>query len=159
MAKSTWKKLDASDKILGRLCSQIAKKVLLGEHIVITNAKNAVISGNRNTTLKKYVDLMNVRTATNPTHGPFHSSRPDTFLRQRIKLMLPNNDRGNKAYRKVHVYINDIPKSKQSKYGKPETIEIEKASASRLSSKFISIGDVCTHIGWSGKSRDLVEFN
>ena len=102
MAKNTWKKLDASDKILGRLCSQVAKKALLGEQIVIVNAKNAVISGNRNTTLKKYVDLMEVRTATNPTHGPFHSSRPDTFLRQRVKGMLPaQKQRGKKALRRM----------------------------------------------------------
>jgi len=38
---------DASDRILGRFCSHIAKKALLGEHIVIVNAKDAIISGTK----------------------------------------------------------------------------------------------------------------
>ena len=42
-----YKLYDASDKILGRFCSQIAKKAMLGEYIVIINAKDAIISGSK----------------------------------------------------------------------------------------------------------------
>ncbi|MHA2430211.1 MAG: uL13 family ribosomal protein, partial [Promethearchaeota archaeon] len=39
--------LDATDKILGRFCSQAAKKALLGDRVVIINAKHAIISGTK----------------------------------------------------------------------------------------------------------------
>ena len=39
--------LDAKNQILGRFCSQVAKRALLGEFIVIVNAKDAIISGNK----------------------------------------------------------------------------------------------------------------
>ena len=39
-----YKLIDATDKILGRFCSQIAKKALLGNYVVIINAKNAIFS-------------------------------------------------------------------------------------------------------------------
>ena len=39
-----WKKIDATGLILGRLCSDVAKRALLGEKIVITNAKSLEIN-------------------------------------------------------------------------------------------------------------------
>ncbi len=157
MADSKWKKVDATDLIMGRMCTQIAKQSLLGTNIVIVNAKKVAISGRRNNVLEKYRDLMNVRTRSNPRHGPFHSSRPDTFLRQRIRFMLPKNERGKKALRRIHVYINGVPKPKINTYGDMDELKIQNASAERLSHKYITVGDVCTHIGWSGNSRDLAE--
>ena len=46
---------DASNKILGRFCSHIAKKTLLGEYIVIINAKDAIISGTKRDIHEKYL--------------------------------------------------------------------------------------------------------
>ncbi|MHA2001195.1 MAG: 50S ribosomal protein L13, partial [Promethearchaeota archaeon] len=117
MVKINWKLVDASEQIMGRMCSQIAKYILLGEHVVIINAKDCVISGRRNMVLAKYVHLRrNIRNASNPRRGPFHGSRPDTFLRQKIRFMLPKNQRGRDAFHNVHVYIAGIPKAKKNKY-------------------------------------------
>jgi len=63
--------LDAKNKILGRFCSQVAKKALLGEHIVIINAKDAIISGTKRNIHEKYLAKLNISTATNPRRGPF----------------------------------------------------------------------------------------
>ena len=81
--------LDATDKILGRFCSQVAKKALLGEYIVIINAQNAIISGTKRDIHEKFLAKLNISTATNPLRGPFHERRPDTFMRRVIKQMLP----------------------------------------------------------------------
>lgn len=156
MVKIEWKIIDATDIIMGRMCSQLAKLAILGEYIVIINAKDAVISGRRNQILAKYVHLRrDIRNASNPRRGPFHGSRPDTFLRQKIKFMLPKNIRGRDAFKRVHVYIAGIPKNKENKYIHSEPIVVRNASAERLQHKFITIADVCTNMGWTGESRKI----
>ncbi|UYP47759.1 50S ribosomal protein L13 [Candidatus Lokiarchaeum ossiferum] len=149
--KINWKILDGSDLIMGRLCSQVAKLVLLGEHVLITNAKDVVISGRRNEILEKYVHLRHIRNLSNPRRGPFHSSRPDTFLRQKVKAMLPKNARGHEALKRLHVYITAIPVVKAEKYANQEPIVFANASAERLRSKYITVEDVCNNMGWTRK--------
>ncbi|MEJ2251838.1 MAG: 50S ribosomal protein L13, partial [Candidatus Lokiarchaeota archaeon] len=102
--------LDATNKILGRFCSQVAKRALLGQHIIVKNAKYAIISGTKGNIHENFLDKLNVKTATNPRKGPFHKRRPDEFMRRVIKQMLPRKKRrGKDALRRVHVYIEDIP--------------------------------------------------
>ena len=152
MPKTEWKVLDATDLIMGRMCSQVAKMALLGHHIIIINAKDGVISGRRNQILAKYVHLRrDIRNLSNPRRGPFHGSRPDTFLRQKIRYMLPKNFRGAEALKRIHVYIAGIPSVKKTKYKGAEPILIRNASSERLSKKFITIEDVCNNMGWTRK--------
>ena len=47
MAISSVTIIDASNLLLGRLASIIAKRLLSGEEIIVVNAEKAVISGNR----------------------------------------------------------------------------------------------------------------
>lgn len=150
MAKISWKILDATELIMGRMCSQVAKLALLGEHVVIINAKDAVISGRRNEVLEKYVHLRrDIRNLSNPRRGPFHHSRPDTFLRQKIRFMLPKNFRGAEALKRIHVYIAGIPSVKKEAYRDAEPIVVRKASSERLSHKYVTIEDVCNNMGWT----------
>ena len=109
--------LDATDKILGRFCSQVAKKALLGEYIVIINAQDAIISGTKKNIHEKFLAKLKISTATNPLRGPFHERRPDTFMRRVIKQMLPRKKvRGKEALKRVHVYISDIPERFKDRY-------------------------------------------
>ncbi|TET59895.1 MAG: 50S ribosomal protein L13 [Promethearchaeota archaeon] len=143
--------IDAKDKILGRFCSQIAKRALLGEYIVIINAKDAIISGTKRDIHEKYLAKLNISTATNPRRGPFHERRPDTFMRRVIKQMLPRKKlRGKEALKRVHVYITDIPERFKSRYQKLMPTEINNADKKRLSyyNKFITLDNLCQRIGW-----------
>ena len=143
--------IDAKDKILGRFCSQIAKRALLGEYIVIINAKDAIISGTKRDIHEKYLAKLNISTATNPRKGPFHERRPDTFMRRVIKQMLPRKKlRGKEALKRVHVYITDIPERFKSRYQKLVPTEINNANKKRLSyyNKFITLDNLCQRIGW-----------
>lgn len=143
--------IDAKDKILGRFCSQIAKRALLGEYIVIINAKDAIISGTKRDIHYKYLAKLNISTATNPRRGPFHERRPDTFMRRVIKQMLPRKKlRGKEALKRVHVYITDIPERFKSRYQKLVPTEINNADKKRLSyyNKFITLDNLCQRIGW-----------
>ncbi len=142
---------DATDKILGRFCSQIAKRALLGEYIVIINAKNAIISGTKRNIHEKYLARLNISTATNPRRGPFHNRRPDTFMRRVVKQMLPRKKlRGKEALKRVNIYISDIPERFKSRYQKLVPTEIYNADKKRLSyyNKFITLDNLCQRIGW-----------
>jgi large subunit ribosomal protein L13 len=146
--------IDATDKILGRFCSQIAKRALLGEKIVIINAKDAIISGGKGSIHNKYLERLNVSTATNPRRGPFWSRRPDTLMRQTIKKMLPRKKlRGKEALKRIHVYIEDIPERFKNRYQKLTPSEIPHSDKKRLSyyNKFITLEDLCVRIGWNNK--------
>jgi large subunit ribosomal protein L13 len=150
--------LDATDKILGRFCSQVAKKALLGEYLVIINAKNAIISGTKRDIHEKYLEKLNISTATNPLRGPFHERRPDTFMRRVIKQMLPRKKlRGKEALKRVHVYISDIPERFKSRYQNLIPSEVYKAEKKRLSyyNRFITLENLCTRIGWNKKEIEV----
>jgi large subunit ribosomal protein L13 len=150
--------IDATNKILGRFCSQIAKRALLGHHIVVTNAKKAIISGTKGNIHDNFLKKLNIRTATNPKKGPFHKRRPDEFMRRVIKQMLPRKKlRGKKALQRVHIYIEDIPERFMKKYPKLIEDEIEKADKTRLSyyNKFITLEDLCLRIGWNKKAIEV----
>jgi len=143
--------IDAKNKILGRFCSQVAKKALLGDQIVIINAKEAIISGTKRNIHEKYLSKLNISTATNPRRGPFWPRRPDTFMRNIIKKMLPTKKiRGKDALKRVHVYIGAIPHRFQNRYQKLIPIEIPNADKQRLShyNKFITLENLCSRIGW-----------
>ena len=146
--------LDAKDKILGRFCSQVAKKVLLGEKVVIFNAKYAIVSGTKNNIHEKYLSKLNISTATNPTRGPFWPRRPDTLMRKVIKKMLPRKKlRGKDAIKRVHVYISEIPERFQKKYQKLTPQDIPNADKRRLSyyNKYITLENLCSRLGWDNK--------
>ncbi|MFW9865365.1 MAG: 50S ribosomal protein L13 [Candidatus Thorarchaeota archaeon] len=146
--------IDATDKILGRFCSQIAKKALLGDYIVIINAKDAIISGTKRDIHNKYLAKLKISTATNPLRGPFHERRPDTFMRRVIKQMLPRKKiRGKEALKRVHVYISEIPDRFKGRYQKLIPTEIYNADKKRLSyyNKYISLENLCVRIGWNKK--------
>ena len=144
--------IDAKDKILGRFCSQVAKLALLGHNIVIINAKDAIISGTKNNIHENFLKKLNISTATNPRRGPFWPRRPDTFMRSVIKKMLPRKKlRGKEAYKRVHVYIGEIPERFKKRYQKLTSMEIDNADKKRLSyyNKFITLENLCTRLGWN----------
>ena len=149
---SEYQLLDATNKILGRFCSQVAKLALLGQNVVIINAKDAIISGTKNNIHENYLKKLNISTATNPRRGPFWPRRPDTFMRNIIKKMLPRKKyRGKEAYKRIHVYIGEIPERFKTRYQKLVPIEIENVDKKRLSyyNKFITLENLCTRLGWN----------
>ncbi|MBA7639748.1 hypothetical protein ES703_47408 [subsurface metagenome] len=150
--------IDATDKILGRFCGQIAKKALLGNNIVIINAKDAIISGTKRDIHEKYLAKLKISTATNPLRGPFHERRPDTFMRRVIKQMLPRKKfRGKEALKRVHVYISDIPERFKNRYQKLTPTEIFYAEKKRLSyyNRYITLENLCMRIGWNKKEIEV----
>ncbi|MEM2908477.1 MAG: 50S ribosomal protein L13 [Candidatus Hadarchaeales archaeon] len=136
--------IDATDLILGRMASFVAKRLLEGERVAIVNAERAVISGKREATFKAYDAWMEIRNLVNPKKGPFHPRRPDALVRLTVRGMLPfDKPRGREAYRRLRVYTGVPPELKDMKFE-----SIPDAHLSRLRTGwFIRVGELSQHLG------------
>ena len=77
--------LDGKDSILGRLSSVAAKAVLEGEQVVIVNARDIVIVGDKNSILKKYTERRRIGTMSK---GPFFPRDINGIVRRAIRGMI-----------------------------------------------------------------------
>jgi len=143
-----YKLVDARRKILGRICSRIAKQALLGDSLVIVNAKDAVISGHPHSIVQFYLDRQEKHTLSQPKAGPNWPHRPDTMMRRTLRSMLPHNDRGLNALKRIQVFISDIPSHLKDKYPIDGEFKILKADGDKIKRNVMSLGDVAMHIGW-----------
>lgn len=84
--------IDATDCIAGRMCSHISKLLLKGHHVTVVNAEKCMISGNRYKTIEIYKEFLEISSATNPIHGPFHPRKPDKILTKMVRGMLPKGN-------------------------------------------------------------------
>jgi len=91
--------IDATELILGRAASVIAKRLLQGETIVIVNAEKAAISGKRLSIIKEAKTFLEVG---HPRKGPLHRRRPDQIVRRTVRGMLPwKKPKGKQAYKRL----------------------------------------------------------
>jgi len=129
-----WYVIDATDKTLGRLASQIAvilrgkhkptytPHVDTGDHVIVINAEKIKLTGNKLHDKKYYRHSgypggLKVRTAADL----LNSSRPERVLKLAVRGMLPHNRLGRKMFKKLKVYAgNEHPHSAQQ----PEQLDI-----------------------------------
>jgi len=134
--------INADGLILGRMASNVAKRLLNGEEITIVNAEKGVISGrkgNKVTEAKEFLGVGGVG------RGPFHYRRPDKIVRKTVKGMLPiRHPKGIQAYKRLRVFIG-LPK--EFKDQKMETVA--DAQAKKLTCPSITVGEFAKEIGWN----------
>ncbi len=98
--------VDASNLILGRMASYVAKKALEGNRIVVLNAERAVISGTKERVVARAKQKLKTRTLGNLEKSPTHPRKPDGYVRRVIRGMLPwKKPSGKQAFHRVKVYI------------------------------------------------------
>jgi len=138
--------IDASNLILGRMASYVAKKLLNGYTVIVVNAEKAVISGNPKSIIDEYKEtVLSKRTWKRPTKGHKKVKRPDLIVKRAIRGMLPyKKPRGREAYKRLRVYIG-LPKECEGE----KLLTIPEASVSRLSlGRYISVGELALNVGW-----------
>ncbi len=135
--------VDATDLILGRFSSRIAKKLLEDEEVIVVNADKAVISGEDKSTLNEYDAWTRIRSLVDPTQGPFQLKGASDLVRQTVRGMLPmKKDKGRKAYRRLEAY-SGVP----SRFDGEEMETFPKASLEELSTRrFIRLGELSKHL-------------
>ncbi|MCD6514208.1 MAG: 50S ribosomal protein L13 [Candidatus Odinarchaeota archaeon] len=136
--------VDASNSILGRLASHIAKLLLSGQKVVVVNAEKAVISGNRRHIVEEYKHRLERRTLTAPWKGPFQPRRPDFIFKRTVRGMLPyDKPKGREAYKRLRVYIG-VPKD----YENVEFIRFEDTDVKNLKGPYIYLYDLSSELGF-----------
>ena len=138
--------IDATNAILGRLSTEVAKYLKEGYVVNIVNCEKAVISGKKHSILREYRDMHKKHTHTNPRRGPFHPKRPDKLVRKTVRGMLPwKKSSGRAAYHRLLTFIG-VPDD----LSKAELVKSKYADSSKLDCKRITIGELCREFGWQG---------
>lgn len=132
--KRDWLVVDASDKVLGRLATEIARRlrgkhkaeytphVDTGDYIIVTNAEKVTVTG------RKFKNKMYHHHTGFPggiKSVPFEklqAKNPARIIEIAVKGMLPKNPLGREMYRKLKVYVgSEHPHTAQQ----PKQLEIE----------------------------------
>jgi len=141
-ATETVTTINAEGLILGRMASEIAKRLLRGERIVIVNAEKSVISGRKKSKVNEAKEFLKVGA---PERGPFHQKRPDRIVRRAVRGMLPyKRPKGIQAYKRLAVFMGIPDKFKD---GKMETLE--KAHSRKLTCPHLTVGELAKEVGWN----------
>ncbi|HEV2316000.1 MAG TPA: 50S ribosomal protein L13 [Thermoplasmata archaeon] len=99
--------VDASGLVLGRAASVIAKRLLSGESIIVVNAEQSVITGDRAMVLETYRAH---RARGSKRTGPHFPRYPDRIFRRTVRGMLPHlKTRGKEALDRLQVHIGVPP--------------------------------------------------
>jgi large subunit ribosomal protein L13 len=115
-AQKEWLLVDATDKPLGRLCSEVASllrgkhKPLFtphadcGDHVVVINADKVHLTG------KKWDEKVYIRYTGYPggqrfaTPKEMMAKHPTAMVEMAVRGMLPKNRLGREVYRNLYVY-------------------------------------------------------
>ena len=124
--------IDGKNAILGRLASDTAKKLLSGETVEIINAKDVIITGNPNATVKKYMAKKQIGS---PQHGPFWPRQSDRIVSRTIRSMLPKEKRGRAAFKRLRVHADAAGKT-----GEPVAVKT-------IKSNYMTVGEVAKLLG------------
>ena len=135
--------IDGKDLVLGRLGSNIAKRLLLGEEIKIVNCKDVVILGRKSYLVERYKNKLSNRVIK---QGPYYSRSPSDIVKRSFRNMLPyKNPRGVEAFKRLKCY-NSVPSILLST---PKT-GIEDAKMDTKSVFYYTkIGDLCKTLGYT----------
>lgn len=133
--------IDAKNLILGRMASNVAKRLLKGEEIRIINAERAIISGRKDTTFGRYRRYV---ARGSREFGPRFPRRPDQIVSRTIRGMIPHTKAtGREAYNRLKVYIGVPPELSKEQAG-----TVEDASIMRLStSNYTVLGELSKRLG------------
>ena len=132
--KRDWYVVDASDLVLGRLATEIARRlrgkhkaeytphVDTGDYIVVTNAEKVTVTG------RKFKEKIYYSHSGFPggiksiSFDKLQQKNPISIIERAVKGMLPKNPLGREMHRKLKVYVgNEHPHTAQQ----PKKLEIE----------------------------------
>ncbi|TET93091.1 MAG: 50S ribosomal protein L13 [Desulfobacteraceae bacterium] len=128
-----WYLVDAREKVLGRLASEIAtvlrgkKKPIFtphmdaGDYVVVINAEKIILTGNKVEKKIYYHHSGYVGGLKETTAKEMLLKRPENLIKFAVKGMLPKNSLGRRQLTKLKIYAGqDHPHQAQ----KPEKLEI-----------------------------------
>ncbi len=144
--------VDANNKILGRLASYVAKQLLRGIRVAVVNAEKAVISGDPNTIVTKYVMRRSIKGRPRPERGPKWPKTPDRIVWKAVRGMLPmKKAKGREALRKLRVFIG-VPEELQNVKFQELAPEYSKENLKpKKKRRYITVYELSKNLGWRGE--------
>jgi large subunit ribosomal protein L13 len=114
--KREWCVVDATDKTLGRLASELAHRLRgkhkptftpnmdTGDHMIVINADKIKVTGNKleDKMYHRYTGYIGNLKSINL--GKLLDTHPERAIQYAVKGMLPKNPLGRAMFRKLHVY-------------------------------------------------------
>jgi len=114
--KRDWYVVDASNQILGRLASEIARRLRgkhkpeytphmdTGDYIIVVNAEKIQVTGRKRTDKVYYHHTGYIGHMKSITFEKLLQKAPERIIERAVKGMLPKNPLGRAMFRKLKVY-------------------------------------------------------
>jgi large subunit ribosomal protein L13 len=114
-----WFVVDATNKILGRLATEIARRlrgkhkaeytphVDTGDYIIVTNAEKVRVTGNKKAAKLYYRHSGYPGGLKTTAMQDLQKKSPEAIIEHAVKGMLPRNPLGRAMFRKLKVYAGD----------------------------------------------------
>jgi len=111
-----WFVVDATDKVLGRLASEIARRlrgkhkpeftphVDTGDHIVVINANKVHVTGNKADAKTYWHHSGYPGGIKSASFKELVNDHPERIIQAAVKGMLPKNALGRQMIKKLHIY-------------------------------------------------------
>ena len=111
-----WYLVNAQDKVLGRLATQIASRlrgkhkpeytphVDTGDHIIVVNADKIHVTGNKLEDKTYYWHTGAIGGIKSRTLDKMLAMHPERVIEMAVKGMLPKNPLGRAMFKKLHVF-------------------------------------------------------
>ncbi len=134
---NSWIHIDAKDQVLGRLAAVVATRlrgkdkpeftpnVDVGDYVVITNAKEIVLTGKKWKDKMLYDHTGYIGNLVSQTAEELHAKHPDALIRRAVSNMLPKNTLGRHMIKKLKIYAG--PEHDHDAQ-QPKTITVESRS-------------------------------
>ena len=131
--KREWFVIDATDKVLGRLSTEIARRlrgkhkpeytphVDTGDYIVVINAEKVRVTGNKETDKMYHHHTGYIGSLKSVSLAKMRATHPDRIIKHSVKGMLPKNSLGRAMFKKLKVYAGS---SHEHAAQQPQPLEI-----------------------------------
>jgi large subunit ribosomal protein L13 len=131
--KRDWYVIDASDKVLGRLSTEIARRlrgkhkpeftphVDTGDYIIVINAEKVRVTGNKETDKMYHHHTGFIGNLKSTNLAKLRIDHPERIIQQSVKGMLPKNSLGRAMFKKLKVYAGA---AHQHSAQQPQPLEI-----------------------------------
>ncbi len=114
-----WLLVDATDKVVGRLASDIAVRLMgkhrptytphvdTGDYVVVLNADKVKFSGNNKWDKKQYTWYTGYTRQRSISASDLMEKHPEKILREAVRRMLPKNKLASRMLEKLKIYTGD----------------------------------------------------
>ncbi len=131
--KRDWFVVDATDQPLGRLASEVARRLRgkhkpqftphmdVGDHIIVINAEKVAVSGNKMRDKMYYRHSGYIGSLKSQSLQKLLEEHPERVIEKAVKGMLPRNSLGRAMFGKLRVYAGDAHRHDAQQ---PQTLRI-----------------------------------